>query len=125
MDEDNQQLLCQRLRNRVIEVLDLYCSFDDLAKFGAFEAINMADDFLPVDYEIAPKVFSQKEKDTVADFVKLLETASDATDLDISNVAGFESSSEWVQLCQAAKQAVLIFSERGRFSEDFEVILSN
>lgn len=125
MDEISQQLVYQRVRNRVIEVLELYCSLDDLAKFGAFEAINMADDWLVLDYKKAPKVFNQKERDAVGDFMKLWDVASNATNEDISSVAEFESSMEWVRLCETAKQAVLIFSERGRFSEEIEEVMLN
>lgn len=53
MDEISQQLLYQRLRNRVIELLELYSSLDDLAKFGVFSAINMVEDWQPSDYELA------------------------------------------------------------------------
>ncbi len=124
MDEISQQLLYQRLRNRVIELLDLYCSFHDIAKFGAFEAINMVEDWLPLDYEEAPKVFSQKEEDAVREFMELWDVAADATHEDTQDVAWLESSVEWVRLSKSAKRAFRIFSERGRFSEDCEEVLS-
>ncbi|MDA8747678.1 hypothetical protein N9M66_05660 [Litoreibacter sp.] len=98
MNEISQQLLYQRLRNRVIELLDLYCSFHDIAKFGAFEAINMVENWLPLDYEKAPKVFSQKEKDAVREFIELWDVAADATHEDTQDVAWLESSVEWVRL---------------------------
>ena len=124
MDEISQQLLFQRLRNRVIDLLDLYCSFDDLAKFGTFSVINMVDDWLPLDYEEAPEVFTQKEKDAVGEFLKNWDEAANATNEDIWSVAEFESSIEWVRLSKTAKEAFLVFSERGRFSEDFEEVMS-
>lgn len=120
MDEISRQLLYQRLRNRVIELLELYCSFDDIAKLGAFEAINMVDDWLPFDYDEAPKVFSEKEKGAVREFLQLWDGAADATDEDTQDVAWLESSVEWVRLSKSAKRALHIFSERGRFSEDEE-----
>lgn len=122
MDEISQQLLYQRLRNRVIELLDLYCSFEDIAKFGAFEAINMVDDWLPLDYDEAPKVFSQKEKDAIREFLELWDMAADATDEDTQDVAWLEGSAEWVRLSKSAKRAFNIFSERGRFSEEKEEV---
>ena len=120
MDEISQQIIYQRLRNRVIEVLDLYCSFHGIAKFGAFEAINIAEDFLPLDFEQTPNVYSQKEKDAVSEFMELWEIAADATHENTQDAAWLESSVEWVRLSNSAKRGFRIFSERGRFSEDYE-----
>ncbi len=122
MYEISQQLLSQRLRNRVIELLDLYCSFDDLARLGAFEAINMVDDWLPLDYDKAPNVFIEKEKKAIAEFIHFFEEASNATDEDTWDVNWFRSSNEWVRLCAFAKNTLTILLERGRFSEDVEEI---
>ncbi len=124
MDEIRQQLLYQRLRNRVIELLDLFCSLHDIASFGSFEAINMVEDWLPLDYEKAPKVFSQKEKKAVREFMELWEVAADVTNEETQNVEWLERSVEWVRLSKSAKRALRIFSERGRFSEDCEEVLS-
>ena len=120
MDEISRQLLYQRLRNRVIELIELFCSFDDIAKFGAFEVINMADDWLPLDYDRAPNVFTNKEKEVIAVFIQLVEAASNVTDEDTWDVNWFESSSEWVQLTSSAKVALAVLLERGRFSEEIE-----
>ena len=124
MDGISQQLLYQRLRNRVIEALDLYCSFDDLAKLGAFSAINMVEDWLPLNYEAAGTVFDQKEKNSVSEFIRRFNVAADATDADIWSNASFESAPEWVRLSETAKNAFIVFSERGRFSEECEEVTS-
>ena len=120
MDEISQQLLYQRLRNRVIDLLDLYCSFDDLAKIGSFEAINMIDDWLPLDYDKVPNVFIEQEKRAIEEFIKLFETVSNATDEDIWEVNWFKSSDEWIRLSAAARNALSVLFERGRFSEEIE-----
>lgn len=120
MEEISQQLLCQRLRNRVIEVLDLYCSFDDLAKFGAFEAINMVDDWLPLDYDKAPNVFIEREKGAIDEFIRCFKAASNVTEEDNLDVNWFKSSEEWFHLSAAAKDALLVLLERGRFSDEME-----
>ena len=120
MDEISQQLHYQRLRNRVIELLDFFCSCDDLAKFGAFEAINMVDDWLPLDCDISPNVFINKEKKAISKFVQLVESASNATDENSWDVDWFKSSNEWVRLSSFAKDALSVFLERGRFSEEIE-----
>jgi hypothetical protein len=81
----------------------------------------LVDDWLPIDNGKAHKIFNQNEKDAVGNFMKLWDAVSDATNVDISCVAEFESSTEWGLLCQTAKQAVLIFSKRGRFSERLRI----
>jgi hypothetical protein len=120
MEEISKQLLYQRLRNRMIELLDLYCSFDDLAKLGAFEAVNMVDDWLPLDYDEAPNVFNQQEKRAIGEFINLFEAASNATDEDICDVNWFMSSDEWIRLSAVAKSALSVLLKRGRFSEEIE-----
>ena len=120
MDEISRQLLYQRLRNRVIELLNLYSSFDDLAKIGAFAAINMVDDWLPLDYEEAPDVFIEQEKRAIGEFIKLLEAASNATDEDTWDVNWFKTSDEWIRLSAFARSTLSMLLERGRFSEEIE-----
>ena len=51
MEHISQLLLYQRLRNRIIELLELHSSFEDIAMLGAFEAVNLVYDWLPLDYE--------------------------------------------------------------------------
>jgi len=125
MEEISQQLLYQRLRNRVIELFDMHSSFEDIATLGAFEMVNMVGDVLPLDYDEAPKVFSEKEKKAVAEFLKLAGSAADATDEDTWKIEWFRNSRPWVRLSEFAKQALAIFSERGRFSEEYEEILTS
>ena len=55
MEKISQQVLYQRLRNRVFELIDMYSSLEVVANFGAFEMIHMADAWLPLDYNEAPK----------------------------------------------------------------------
>ena len=120
MEKISQQLLYQRLRNRVIELLDMYSSLDDIATLGAYEMINLVDDYLPLDYADAPKVFSEKEKVAIAKFMKLATAASDATEENTCSVDWFRSSKEWVSVSRFAEQALAVFTERGRFSEESE-----
>lgn len=120
MKQISQQLLYQRIRNRVIELLETHQSFADLAEVGAFEAIDMVSDWLPLDYEDAPDVFSEKEKEAVAEFEKLAGAAAGATKENTWEVEWFKNSAEWRRLTKFAKEALVIFGERGRSSEDCE-----
>ena len=120
MEEISSQLLYQRLRNRVIELFETNSSFEDIAEAGAFETINSVFDWLPIDYGEAPNVFSEHEKEVIAQFIRLVGAASDATDEDTCDVAWFESSSEWARLSVFARTALPVFLKRGRFSEKEE-----
>lgn len=123
MEEVSQEVIYQRVRNRVIELLDMYSSFDDVATVGAYEMINMVDDQLPLDYDKAPKVFSEKEKEIINKFMELVDGAADATTENVWDVVWFKNSVEWVKVSEFAKQALAVFSERGRFSEEHEDVL--
>ncbi|HID03063.1 MAG TPA: hypothetical protein EYP18_07650, partial [Desulfobacterales bacterium] len=46
MDDISDNLLNQRIRNRIIEVLEITSSQSDLEKFGANEAVNMWEDWV-------------------------------------------------------------------------------
>ena len=124
MEEISRQLLYQRLRNRLIELLDMYSSLGDIATLGAYEMIELVGDLLPLDYDEAPKVFSEKEKEAISKFAELAEKASDATKEDTWSVDWFKTSEEWVSVSNFAKQALVIFSERGRFSEEHEEVFA-
>ncbi|MEL7203885.1 MAG: hypothetical protein AAGL19_06940 [Pseudomonadota bacterium] len=120
MEKISQQVLYQRLRNRVIELLDMHSCFEDAATLGAFEMVNLVDDSLPLDYTEAPGVFSAKEQEAVDRFLQAYEVAAEATDTDTWSIEWFKSSEDWVRLNEVANQAVAIFTERGRFSEELE-----
>ncbi|WP_170765313.1 hypothetical protein [Ruegeria lacuscaerulensis] len=124
MEEISRQLLYQRLRNRLIELLDMYSSLDDIATLGAYEMIELVGDLLPLDYDEAPKVFSEKEKEAISKFTELAKNAADATVEDTWSVDWFKSSDEWVSVSEFAKQALIIFHERGRYSEEHEKVFA-
>ncbi|MEX0340074.1 MAG: hypothetical protein AB3N11_13665 [Arenibacterium sp.] len=120
MEQISRQLLYQRLRNRTIEVFEAFASLEYIAEIGAFEAINSAFDWLPIDYDEAPGVFSKQEKIAIAKFIQLVETASETIGEDTGKIAWFNSSMEWMQLSAFSNDALQIFLKRGRFSEDGE-----
>lgn len=88
MERTSQQVKYQALRNGVIELLDMCSSLEDIAALGAFETINTIHDLLPLDYNKAPKVFSNKEIEAISEFIQLVEIASDATENDTWTLTG-------------------------------------
>lgn len=120
MERISLLLLSQRIRNRVIELLELHSSLEDLARLGAFEVVCMVDDCLPLNYDEAPKVFSTREKETIAEFIKLADAATSITAENTWDIQWFKSSREWLHLSEFAIQSLGIFLDRGRFSEENE-----
>ncbi|MEM8823000.1 MAG: hypothetical protein AAGF30_05255 [Pseudomonadota bacterium] len=120
MEQVSDQVLFQRIRNRVIELFELYQSLEDVAQFGAFETLNMADDWLPVEYERAPLVFSQNERDAVDQFLAHIQAAAATTGEDTWDVDWLRNSTQWIQLSMHANLAAATFAKRGRFSEERE-----
>ena len=89
----------------------------------SFSMINMVGDWLPVDYDEAPGVFSENEKEAISKFMELADIAADAADKNTWDIDWFKCAEEWVRLSEFAQQALAVFSERGRFSEEFEEVL--
>ncbi|NSX53245.1 hypothetical protein [Parasulfitobacter algicola] len=81
-------------------MLDLTSSYKAMAPFGAFEVINMVDDWLPIDHSAAPDVFSDTEQELIYNFLKLVNLASEATLCDIHDEPTLKSSKEWRELSQ-------------------------
>lgn len=120
METISQQLLYQRLRNRLAETFEVLSSFEHLARYGAFATINLIDDIFPVCPHAAPGVFSKEEHDIIARFLKAFEIAAEATKKDTWSIEWFRGSEDWLRLNEIANQALVIFAKRGRFSEEFE-----
>ena len=120
MGSESTKLTCQRVRNRIIELLDSYSSLEKIASQGAFEMINRVDDSFPIDYEKARGVFSESERQAIAKFSELAAKAADVTNEDTWDVDWFRVSQEWVSASAYAKLALVIFSKRGCFPEQHE-----
>ena len=121
MSEDVSSLLVkQRIRNRIIENLEFASSFDQIAKTGAFEAINMWEDFVTgesFDYFDEP-VFSILEQDAIRQFHVVWEECASQTKDDIFDARALEEIACWKNLQTIAASAVAVFQKRGRFSND-------
>jgi hypothetical protein len=123
MEQISPQLVYQRLRNRVIELMEMHFTAEDAAALGAFELVNMVDDWFPLTYDAAPKVFNAKEKDAISDFLRQAAVAADATVIDTWDAEWFKNSPEWSALFKVAQEVHAILMQRGRFSEDEEETL--
>jgi len=120
MEHVSNRLLHQRLRNRVIELLDLHSCPDAVSRFGAHEAINLVDDFLPLDFHDAPGIFSEAEQLAITSFLILVDRASDVTDTDHLTTDWFTDSPEWGALSNFSRRTYNLFMVRGVSNEERE-----
>lgn len=115
-------LLKQRIRNRLIEYFGIASSYDDIAKFGAYETIEMLEDWISssdLTYFSEP-VFSSEEQAELKNFYAAWETASDETKEDVFDSEILRKKHCWVSFREAAMSAQSIFLKRGHFSEEKE-----
>lgn len=117
MEQISQQLLFQRLRNRVIEVLELHASLEGVVASGTFEVVNIVEDWLPLDYEKAPKVFSEHEKEAITVFLRLSEAFAEAALENKWDKGWLRTSAEWLALSKYSEDALAVFMQRGRFQK--------
>lgn len=116
-----EKLLHQRLRNRVIEVLEIASSPESIAEFGAFGTIDWLDDFLsttPNDEPAANDVYTGEERMALARVTEAFEAASDVTDVDLYDAGQIAAIVEWQNLIAVSNGALDVFAKRGKFSED-------
>jgi hypothetical protein len=123
----------QRIRNRIIEYLDLAASYEAQVAYQAavpfvtvpYEVINQWDDCVPTDPRDVARnvgVFSPDEVRAMCDFQAVLDGVADAVPNDYPRLADVQALPEWDQLRHAASSARDVFAVRGRLSEDHEVI---
>ena len=117
----SKTLLQQRIRNRLIEFFDT--SFEDIAARGAFEVINIWEDFVPNGWDGAffiEPVFSPEEQRCIKSFCSTWEITADATRNDIFSVSELERTPQWNKFLNDASSAFDCFMKRGKLSEDVE-----
>jgi hypothetical protein len=115
-------LVQQRVRNRISEYFDLASSLEDIARFGAFEVINMWEDWVadPKSDFFAEPVFSQLEQAAIRRFHAVWDHCADQTSEDIFDAQTLRELECWRGFRDAASSALKLFEHRGRFSEDEE-----
>lgn len=131
-DHPSDRVIAQRIRNRVIECLEVAASFEKQVEYALavpyvnvpYEVINGYEDWVSADprtnSDISP-VYSSAEADVLGTFHDAWNVAADALSDDFPSVAEAQSMPEWVSLRTAAQAALAVFEQRGRLSEESEV----
>jgi hypothetical protein len=120
MSEVSQELLNQRLRNRIMELLEVYSSEEGWAYLGPDEVINQWGDLVD-DSRIGKYVkpaFSHEEQEALHKFNELWKEYCRSTPRVMPAVEVLKKTSKWQSLREQAASTLALFSERGRFEEN-------
>jgi len=132
-DRPSERVVAQRIRNRVIEYLDLAGSFEAQRDYEMnvpiahvpYEVINQWGDQFPQGpaREFARSTaFSSDEQAAALAFDQVLEEVSRAIPDDYPTLEAVQTMPAWHRLQQAALDAGAVFARRGRLSEVMEEI---
>jgi hypothetical protein len=126
MEQDNPspQVVLQRVRNRIIEVLDVLASLEEQQRFisGPNELINQWEDWVhgSLDAYSAP-VFSREEQGALRAFHTIWNAVADSTPNPLPNWDQTQRLPGWEVLRVEAERTLAVFMKRGRLSEDVEL----
>lgn len=124
-----QRLLQQRVRNGIMDYLELASSADNQRAYERRvpiaqvpnELINQWEDWVREDdlgWYGAP-VFSRDENEAIRAFHKVWQTVAEATPEPMPHtIEALIGTPIWVCLMDAARTALVIFEKRGRFDQD-------
>jgi hypothetical protein len=131
-DQPSRRVVDQRIRNRIIECLELAASYDDQLAYETsvpfvnvpYEVINGWEDWVPPPPRTLVNdlsVFSTAELQAIDDFRPAWDAAGDAIGDDHPSVRDVQAMPEWSELRQRAEAALTVFRDRGKLPEDREV----
>lgn len=128
----SKQVIFQRVRNRIIEYLEVASSFDEQRKYQKAvpfesvpsEMINLFEDSVPNkgvldDFELP--VYSTAEQAALRQFYKTWEDVAQNTPNPLPPLEETLKLTKWKELREAAEEALIIFSTRGKLPEDKEI----
>jgi len=125
------RVVLQRIRNRMIEYLELASSFDDQRDYQSRapvhvpnEIINRWEDYVndPCDPAFTTPTFSDAERVAIAKFHDTWDDVADATPEPLPDLDTLFGTREWKRLRDAAFESLQVFLRRGKLSEAEEEI---
>ena len=129
-DHPSERVVEQRVRNRIIEYLELAASYEDQRDYEAavpiahvpYEVINQWEDNLPHGPTaiIEPTVYSAQELDALKQFDRVWRAAADEVPDDYPTLEQVQSMDAWKRLRSEAAKALAVFARRGKLSEEHE-----
>jgi hypothetical protein len=126
-EDVDPQVVLQRVRNRIIEVLELSADFEAQRAYQRNvpfvsvpnEVINQWEDWYRHDTSyLVPPVFTYAERDAVVAFDESWRRVAGSTPNPLPSLEETQRLPEWDQLRVSARQALQSFAERGRLNEE-------
>lgn len=119
------QLVHQRIRNRIIETLEIIVESEvSVPAYGFDELVNDWDDYVRIempDDEFPTPVYTATEIALMRDVTRAVDALSKATPQSIPNDDATLALPEWGQLVATAQNALGEMLKRGKLSEECEV----
>ena len=119
----SEQLILQRVRNRIIEYFDLVSDAEAREQFGANYIINDWESWQDSELEsVYPDpIFTVAERNAMAAFDLTWQLAVRVTSGDMPSISSLRTTSYWQELTASASSAFSLFMQRGKLPEDREV----
>lgn len=121
-DRASEMLVDQRIRNRVMENLEIASSYEEQRGLDSNEIINMWEDPIARTClsQYKEPVFSQGEQEAMREFDAIWESVADNTANPMPPLSELVGTEIWERLRVGAEKALAVFRVRGRFDEDRE-----
>ncbi len=126
-EEPSPDTIQRRVRNRIIEYLELVCDKSTQLRLQAEvpyvsmvnELINMWEDWVPYHPKghYAGNVFSAEEEDSMIRYHSIWDSVAERIVL-VSSLDEFVEMEEYDELTEAAERTLSVFMKRGKMSED-------
>lgn len=123
MDKQTEQLQYQRIRNRIIELLEIMTSFSEQEKLGADEVVNMWQDWVDDErlHNYIEPVFSTEEQCSLAKFNTTWQEVTDRFPQFMPGIADLRTNKDWLHMMHEANTTLQSFNLRGKLSEEIEI----
>jgi hypothetical protein len=128
-DNPPPRLIAQRIRNRIIETLELVSSFEAQFQYQSHQVCHVPDQVIlwwydwvgdPIRPDFPAPVFSPAEVEAMHRYHAVVESVCDHTPGRLPDLEHLVTTPVWQHLRSAAAEALLTFQLRGRLSEDHE-----
>jgi hypothetical protein len=117
----------QRIRNRVIETLEWFLECESTPpELGLNELINSWEDWAPsplLEDQFPMPVYTQAEDKLLRQLSSAIDAFCDVTPQSIKDETAAIARPEWESVIAGARHAYLAMMQRGRLSEDEELLL--
>jgi hypothetical protein len=122
-----QYIVLRRVRNRIIEYLELASSFDSQREYQSRTPVHVPDEIInqwedwvqqPRDAVFESSVFSPDEQEAIAQFHQVWDAVATTTPKPLPNLEALFATADWRRLRDAALAGLRVFLVRGKLPED-------